>query len=625
MNRLERRAAARKSDKASRDTATPATLYETACVHAQAGRFVDAQTCCERALAIEPNHEAANYLAGLVAMQIGQNDRAIEWFVRAIKQTPKVEYLSGLGTALQCQGRLQEALKAFDKAASLESENGEHWKNLGGVLLDLDRPDEALLSLRQALHLRPQYVEAANLCGLILYRQNRFAEALEAFNLSLNASSDQADALHMRALVLQGQGRLEEAAADGLRSQTLDPANADTHNNLGYVLHKLRRYDESLTCYQQALSLRPDHILALKNKADLLADFLRFDEAMACYRTAATIAPSDPLITWNMALIHMVTGEFETGWKGREIRWKTGLGMAEPSFAQPQWSGSGPLEGKTVLIFADEGIGDSFQFARYIPMVAQLGAKVVLAVENSACPLLSRLSGVTECIPKSTSVLPAFDMHYAIGSLPLAFETTLDTIPATVPYLPAPLPARRAAWNSQLGPHDKLRVGLVWSGNPRNSNDQNRSLPLQQLAKILSVDAKFVSLQKGIRGSDQQVLSGLNVVDLTEQLSDFEETAALISCLDIVITVDTSVAHLAGGLGGPVWILLPYRPDYRWLLRREDSPWYPTARLFRQDEQRDYAPVIDRICGELAIEAEKFRNLQSELTQPIREPFIPRS
>ena len=411
----------------------------------------------------------------------------------------------------------------------------------------------------------------------------------------------------MRALVLQNLGRLEEAAADGLRSQILDPANVDTHNNLGYVLHKLRRYDEALACYERALSLRPGYVATLKNKADLLADFLRFDEAMDCYERAKALAPNDPITIWNMALIHMLMGNFEAGWAGREIRWKTGLGMAAPTFSQPQWLGNGSLRGKTILIFADEGIGNSFQFSRYVPMVAELGPRVVLAVQDLVLPFLSRLSGVAECIPKSTAVLPSFDLHCSMSSLPWAFKTTLDTIPATVPYLPAPLPVRKKEWESQLGSHDRLRVGLVWSGNPGHSNDRNRSLPLQVLANILDVDAQFISLQKDPRASDKEILGGLDIVDLTERLSGFEETAALISCLDIVVTVDTSVAHLAGGLGCPVWILLPYRPDYRWLLGRTDSPWYPTARLFRQDERRDYDRVIDRIRSELTTQAAEFR------------------
>lgn len=604
MPRRERRIAARGAD-------TPAGLHKVGLGHLQAGRHLEARICCQQALAINPNDAEAMHLMGLVSLQVEQHDQAIEWIARAIRLDSKSDYVSSLGTALLRARRFELALKAFDKAASLQPENALHWKNLGAVLIDLDRPDEALLSLRQALNLHPQYVDAANLSGLILYRKNRFADALESFNISLEASPNQADALHMRALVFQNLGRLEEAAADGLRSQVLDPTNADTHNHLGVVLHKLGRHGESLACYDRALSLRPDHVAALNNKAGLLADSLRFDEAMACYERAGTIEPSNPIALWDMALIHMTTGNFEAGWAGREIRWKTGLGMAAPNFVQPQWLGNGSLQGKTILIFADEGIGDCLQFARYVPMVAELGARVILAVADPAWSLLSRLPGVAECIPKSTAVLPDFDLHCSMSSLPLAFKTALDTIPAAVPYLPAPLPARKNEWESRLGSNDRLRVGLVWSGHPRYGNDRNRSLPLHMLANVLDVDAQFISLQKDTRASDREVLAGLDIVDMTERLSDFEETAALISCLDIVVTVDTSVAHLAGGLGCPVWILLPYRPDYRWLLDRDDSPWYPSARLFRQDERRDYSWVIDRIRNELAIQAAAFRARRS--------------
>jgi tetratricopeptide (TPR) repeat protein len=609
MNRRERRAAGPKSKQASTgiDAATPAALVEAGRVHLQAGQHLDAQLCCQRALAADPNHAASLHLMGLLSLQAKQYDHAIEWAARTIRIEPRADYISTLGAALHGAGRLEEALKAFDKAVSLQPADAAHWKNLGSALIDLNRPDEALLSLRHALDLRPRYADAANLSGLILYRKDRFAEALEFFDISVDANPNQADTLHLRALVLQKLGRLEEAVTDGLRSAQLDPTNADTHNNLGSIFHELGRFEESMAYYDRALAVRPDYLVALNNKSHLLAELLRFDEALACYEKSLAITPDDPIALWNIALIDMAIGNFEAGWAGREIRWKTGLGMAPPNFVQPQWLGDRSIDGKTVLLFADEGIGDCFQFARYVPMMAALGAKVILAVQDPALPLLSRMPGVAECIPKSTVVLPAFDLHCAMSSLPLAFKTTLDSIPATVPYLPAPLPARTSEWEPRLGSHDRLRVGLVWSGNPDHANDRNRSLPLQMLASLLEVDARFVSLQKDPRASDQQLLCGLDIVDMTDRLSDFEDTAALIACLDLVITVDTSVAHLAGGLGCPVWILLPCRPDYRWLLDRADSPWYPTARLFRQDERRDYRSVLEQVRSELDAQAARFR------------------
>jgi hypothetical protein len=240
-------------------------------------------------------------------------------------------------------------------------------------------------------------------------------------------------------------------------------------------------------------------------------------------------------------------------------------------------------------------------------MVAQRGARVILEVQDFVQPLLCGIEGVSLCLPKTIEALPEFDLHCPLSSLPLAFETRLETIPSAPAYLPAPSAERAQPWQARLGAHDKLRVGLVWSGNPAHGNDRNRSMSLRALSSILDVDARFISLQKDVRPDDQaSLLERTDIVDLTGQLSDFAETAALISCLDLVITVDTSVAHLAGALGRSTWILLPYAPDYRWLLDRDDSPWYPTVRLFRQDERRDYASVLEHVRVELEREIAAF-------------------
>jgi hypothetical protein len=246
-------------------------------------------------------------------------------------------------------------------------------------------------------------------------------------------------------------------------------------------------------------------------------------------------------------------------------------------------------------------LGDSIQLARYVPMVAALGARVVLVVGDPLQPLLSGLEGVSQCLPLSAKPLPPFDMYCPMSSLPFIFKTTLATIPAAVPYLPAPEPARVEAWVARLPPHDRMRIGLVWSGNPKHQNDHNRTIALWTLLPLLDCDATFVSLQKDVRFDDKAILlQRSEIVDLTEHLTDFSETAALVSCLDLIISVDTSMAHLAGALARPTWILLPYAPDSRWLLHRDDSPWYPTARLFRQAATREYESVIARMKIELA-------------------------
>ncbi len=275
-----------------------------------------------------------------------------------------------------------------------------------------------------------------------------------------------------------------------------------------------------------------------------------------------------------------------------------------PNFSQPKWFGQDSVEGKTILVHSDEGLGDTIQFARYIPMLAARGARVVLVVEEALYPLLSDLPGVAECLTIPAKSLPAFDLHCAIGSLPMAFGTRLDTIPSPTPYLPTLAQGGVQAWERRLQKRQatgrKLRVGLVWSGNPSHPNDHNRSIPLRMVSRLLDVEASFVSLQKSARPEDQALLGHTDIIDLTSDLANFADTAALASCLDLVITVDTSVTHLGGALGLPTWILLPYFPDYRWLLDRDDSPWYSTARLFRQTETREWGDVLDRVRTELA-------------------------
>jgi tetratricopeptide (TPR) repeat protein len=621
MNRRQRRAAPKtRQDVSTRvDAESPSALCDSGRRYLLAGLTAEAGVCCQRALAIAPHHGDALRLMGEICLHAGQPDQAIEWLANAVRIEPTAEHVSALGMALHRSGKLEDALKAFDKAISLQPGNAELWKHLASVLIDLNRPDEALLGLQHALKLRPRYVDAANLSGLILYRKERYSEALDLFNLSIEVEPSQADALRMRALLYLNLKRFEEALADSRQSVQLDRGNADAHNDLAAILQKLGRCEESLEWYDRAIALRPDFIVALNGKAGSLTELRRINEAFACYARALALDSEDANTRWNLALLQMLVGDFEAGWVGREARWKLGF-MRDPKFSQPVWSGDRSIEGKTILLYADEGIGDAFQFARYIPLVAGLGARVIAAVAGPTCSLISRLDGVAECVAKA-SALPAFDIHCAISSLPLAFKTSLGTIPSVVPYLPAPDQGRVKEWerrldSRQLGSDRKFRVGLVWSGNAGHMNDHNRSMPLRDLTKILDLDATFVSLQKDLRDRDREVLAGTDIVDLTKDLSDFDQTSALISCLDLIISVDTSVAHLAGALGRRVWILLPYTPDYRWMLDREDSPWYPTARLFRQTQTRVWSSVLDRVRVELGAMIEDWKYKPSaDITQ----------
>jgi tetratricopeptide (TPR) repeat protein len=601
MNRRDRRAGARTPQAARNNPGArhPAALCETGLRHLRAGQHLDAQVCCQQALAINGDHADSLHLMGLLSLHARQYDHAMEWIARAIRQDPRPEYLASLGTTLQQQGKHEEALRAFDKAVQLKPDDAELWRGLSNVLLDLQRYDHALLSLQHVLKLDPRRQDAAYKSGVLLHQFGRFEQALAHFNQCDQLLPNHAPTLQGRVRALFCLRRYQEALADARRVYKLDPANADICNYIGACLQLLGQEQEALLWFDKALEHLPNAIEILNNKAFILGQLQRFDEAFAFYDHIRTVHPNDATTQWNLALLQMLTGDFEAGWAGREARWTKAEPFPYPKFSQPMWLGEGTIDGKTILIHVDEGLGDTIQFARYVPMVAALGARVILVVERPAYPLLSGLSGVAQCLAFASGPLPAFDLHCPMGSLPLAFGTRPDTIPSAPSYLPSAPAARVQAWEQRLGSHDKLRVGLVWSGSLTHKNDVNRSTPLRQMSWLLDVDATFVSLQKDPRPQDKALLAQTEIVDLTADLTDLAETAALIGCLDLVITVDTSVAHLAGALGCPTWILLPWTPDYRWLLDRDDSPWYPSVRLFRQDETRDYASVLDRVRIEL--------------------------
>ena len=537
---------------------------------------MDAQVCCQQALTIDPVHADSLFLMGLLAVEAGNGDLAVNWFARALGQSVKVEYLVALGAVLRGLRRFDEASKAFDKAVQLNPESPQAWKSLANVLSEAGRTEESLLAWEHLLKLDPGDNDAAYQC------------------------------FEKRGHLLHGLKRFEEALTNHRQAHALDPNNPTPCNNIGASLQSLHRHEEALAWFDRVIAIKPDFVMAARNKAISLIPLGRFDEAAAIFNHVRTIEPGNPDVEWNLSLLRLMAGDFEAGWAGREARWQSKMRPASyPDFSQPIWLGDTAIEGKTVLVQEDEGMGDTLQFVRYVPMLAARGARVILVVRDQLEPLLSNLPGVAQCIPqKFARSLPPFDLHCPVCSLPLAFGTRLDTIPSDVPYLPAPSPEPVRAWKDRLdqsiGDGRRLRIGLVWSGNPKHDNDHNRSIPLQALLRITDVDAAFISLQKDLRAGDNAVLAQSGIIDLTSHLTDFAETAALLSCLDLVITVDTSVAHLAGALGRPTWVLLPFVPDYRWLLDRDDSPWYPTLRLFRQGELGNWNPVLDRVQEELA-------------------------
>ena len=600
MSRNERRLAA-KAGKIGKGQAamSPSALCELGFALLKSGRAGEADRYCQQALAQQPDFADGLHLMGAILVARQQYDQALQYIAGALRQTPKPEYLRSFGNALELLGRLDEALQAYDRAVSLRPDDADIWNSMGFVLTKLDRIDEAVLTFQHVLKLNPLHSLAANICATLLFDEGRFDEAIPYLDLCAKLEPNRALTYQTRGLCHTKKQRFEPAITDYERALKLEPNHANTIYNLGHALLNCRRYDDASRYFDRALELEPDRESFLLNKGRAATERHEFADAFAAYNKVLANNPNSAMAQFNLSMLNLLVGKFAEGWAGREARWEAYPGMIRRNFTQPLWLGRQSIEDRTILLHADEGFGDAIQFSRYVPMVAALGARVVLEVDKPAYPLLCGIPGVSQSLRRGSS-LPEFDYHCPLTSLPLAFQTGLETIPAPVSCLPSIPQDLRDQWESRLGPRDRLRVGLVWSGRATHTNDLNRSTTLRTLLPILDLDATFISLQKDPRDQDMISLrERSDVIDANEHLTDFLATAALVSCLDLVITVDTSVAHLAGTLGCPVWIMLPFTPDYRWLLDRDDSPWYPTARLFRQTATRDYAVVVERIKSEL--------------------------
>jgi tetratricopeptide (TPR) repeat protein len=503
-------------------------------------------------------------------------------------------------------GKKDTALASYDRAVALRPDYAEAFSNRGVTLHELKRFEEALASYDRALTLRPDYAEAFCNRGLTLHKLKRFEEALASYDCALALRPDFAEALSNRSLTLHELKRLEEALATYDRALKVRPDYVEALSNRGVTLHELKRFEEALASYDRALILRPDYAEALSNRGVTLHELKRFAEALASYDRALKVRPDYAGAHFNEALCRLLIGDFDHGWEKHEWRWETEQQRNEKrNFAQPQWTGQQDIAGKTVLLHAEQGFGDTIQFCRYVPLVAARGARVILEVQEPLHELMNTLPGAAQIISRGEP-LPDFDIHCPLLSLPLAFGTRLETIPSVTPYLRAPAQALKK-WQEKLGKKNKLRVGLVWSGGFRPNQpelwsvNKRRNIPLAKLGGLKNPDIEFYSLQKGQPAESEladlilRSWDGPQIVDFTSLLNDFSDTAGLVENLDLVISVDTSTAHLVGALGKPVWILNRFDTDWRWLLDREDSPWYPTARLFRQDETRQWDNVIARV------------------------------
>ncbi|CAE6867823.1 tetratricopeptide repeat-containing glycosyltransferase family protein [Paraburkholderia aspalathi] len=548
--------------------------------------------------------------------QNGAFAEAEELYREILELKPRhFEALQLLGSLALQAGRLQEGIELLRKALAINAKQAPIHSNLAYALNALQRFDEALASANRALALQSKFPDALNNRGNAQAGLNLSLDALSSFDRAIALTPDFAQAWNNRACVLRDLGRPADALASCDHALALQPTYPDAWSNRGNALSDLNQADDARQCYERALELAPAFADAWNNLGLTQVDLGEHAQALQSYERALAVNPAAAETHWNQSLCLLQLGQLEAGWKEYEWRWeRSRIKAGRRTFAQPLWLGDFSIDGKTILLHAEQGLGDTLQFCRYAGMVSKLGAKVVLEVPDELMRLMSTLDGVDQLI-EAGQVLPPFDCHCPLLSLPLAFKTDLASIPSKTPYLFADPQATRE-WHERIAEQAEGRpkVGLVWAGGNRphvaelRKNDARRSITFERLAPILDVpNVQFFSLQKGpsalqLPHSD----SHPNVIDYTEELDDFADTAALVANLDLVISVDTSTAHLAGALDKPVWILNRFDTCWRWMLERSDTPWYAQAKLFRQPALGDWDSVIRNARDALAALAGTF-------------------
>jgi tetratricopeptide (TPR) repeat protein len=517
--------------------------------------------------------------------------------------------------AINCarSGRLYEAESLFRRVLACRPRDARAHSNYGNVLRYLGRLEESLRSYDCALALDESYPEAHNNRGNTLRALGRAELAAASYEAAIVRNPGYAEAYYNLGLVLRELFRLPEALTALNRALEIAPTYADVYNERGLVLREMDQFGAALGSFERALALNPKHVIACSNRGLTLQNMNRPDEAIESFNAALAIQPNHPAALHNRAYAHLLAGNLAAGWEDYEWRW---LDPASPLAAVsrdlgPQWTGSQCLRGRRILIWSEQGFGDTLQFCRYIPLLAERGAHVLLQVQPPLTRLLAGLSGVAEFFEFGST--KAFDYHCPLLSLPRAFGTVLSSVPNRIPYLRVPNEVREH-WRHRLASGARLRVGLVWAGGVRSrqpelaSVNRRRNIPLEMLAHLQHPDVQFFSLQKGDPAESEAAVALSHgwketaLINLGSELQDFVDTAAVLEELDLLISVDTAPVHLAGALGRPVWILNRFDACWRWLLERTDSPWYPTVRLYRQPRIGDWGDLVERVREDLKAE-----------------------
>lgn len=558
------------------------------------GNLRGAETLYKQILAADPKHPDALHLMGVLANEAGKPELAVPLIQEAISILPNaIAYHGNLGNVFERLGRFDEAEDCYLRALSIDPTYADGHYNLGLMYYRNGNLEDSILCFQNTLKNNPTIIDAWNNLGVALMDKKLYKDAITCFCSAIQRAPYLASAHANLGNALQHNGDYDEAIGSLTRALELDKNQGTAWNTLGVTLDKSDR-PQAIECFQKALECNPDHQEALNNLGRATSFAGNIEKGIFYLTRAINLRPDDPDAHWNRALANLLHGRYLEGWREHEWRWKVpSFPSPQRNFAKPQWQGEN-LNGLTILVHAEQGIGDTIQFARFLPLLAAKGAKIVLEVFPPLCRLFTGMESVIDIVSFGQP-LPEFDVHCPFMSLPYLLGTTIDSIPAPVSF-----PAVRKI-KSNAVTNGSLKVGLAWAGNPNHGTDYKRSISIEKLVPLgQAQDVSFFCAFKGPAAEQRFLVSSLlPMEDLCARATDFLDTAEAIQDLDLIISVDTAVAHLAATMGKKVWLLVPNPPDWRWMLGREDSPWYPSLRIFRQDVPGDWVSVISRVGSEL--------------------------
>lgn len=567
---------------------------------AELGHLDAAFGCCKIALEIDPMQSIAHYHKALLELRHDDKQAALRSLNSTLESQPQSSagWMSK-GLLLVNLKDHAAALPAFNRAIELGIKTVDVYLSRALCHKELRQLDSAINDLEMALTLDPQHPEALMTLGVMSQEMGRYEAAVDLYTQVIAQNPSKAEAYSNLGAVLFELNRFEDAQETLRAALDLAPTLVNAWSNMGATLMKLHQYQPALEAFEQVLKLEPLNVEAFCNQGLILHDLLRFEDAMDCYDKALAIDPNCTLALWHQAICLLLQGNFKQGWPAYEARWRhKKLNLTLRDYPQPRWTGQKSLAGKRILIYAEQGLGDTLQFARFIPQLVAQGATVAFEVHPPLVDLLAR------CLPMAhvygmEQPPPTFDLHAPLLSLPGALDCTERTIPSTQGFLCA-APHKIAEWKNRIGITQRPRIGLVWSGNPAHQNDRSRSMSLKTLLRALPDVADYICLQNQVRPTDLQTLQDTHrVLTYSDDLKDFEDTAALCHLMDLVISVDTSVAHLSASIGKTTWVLTPYSPDWRWMPQRADSPWYASMQLRRQTQPGNWDSVLQAIHEDL--------------------------